>query len=146
MFVMLISHVAKAYCCFCICFSYCSLIVQVRNFETYSVACSHVSFFPFLISLFAACSVLHILQMLPQRKHGQCASHFQNMWLLLLQLLDLFSLRYGHSCKLLSSDSIENSFLYWHMESNSESSVVPIYVSVKDQWFEKSWYLWEKYR
>ncbi|KAJ6296846.1 hypothetical protein OIU78_022551 [Salix suchowensis] len=26
------------------------------------------------------------------------------------------------------------------------SLCVPIYVSVKDQWFEKSWYLWEKYR
>ncbi|KAB5556846.1 hypothetical protein DKX38_007755 [Salix brachista] len=25
------------------------------------------------------------------------------------------------------------------------SLCVPIYVSVKDQWFEKSWYLWEKY-
>lgn len=42
--VMLITHVAKAYYYSCIHFSYCSLIVQVRNFETYSFAC-YVSIF-----------------------------------------------------------------------------------------------------
>ena len=113
--------------------------MQLRNFETYSYACSCVFIFlifDFLVAVLCISCKCFLRENLDHARHISriCCCSCYNCWICTLCGMII----HANFWLLIL---LQISFLLWNMESNFECGVVPLYDFIKDQWFEKSWCL-----